>query len=224
MTQPLWLASPTRDDDAHAAQSGLRRWPSAVPVPEDGVPHDVTTDPELLERLRAGDPSAFDALFTAVYASLVGFATHLLRSQDVAEDVVMDVFRRVWERRVDWRPVNVRVYLFGAVRNAAATATRDTATRMRRLALEEPGISPAMGRPDRPADEQLEDAQRLAALAHAVSQLPERQRLAFTLRREQGLTNAQVAEVLGVSVKTIEKDLTAAFSTLRTALASYRAQ
>ena len=53
------------------------------------------------------------------------------------------------------------------------------------------------------------------ALAREVARLPERRRLAFTLRSQYGLTNAEIADAMGVTVKAVEKAISAALKTLR---------
>jgi len=220
MSIPLWLSAPA-DDNRHAPLGAPRRGRPALVRIAPGTASDPLHDPQVIERLFDGDPTAFDVLFSATYEGLLRYATRLTHSMEVAEDLVMDVFRRVWERRSVWRPDDPRVYLYGAVRNAAITARRDVTTRaalMARAGDAAAGISIAHDDPDDTVDAR----ERLRALARAVETLPSRQREVLTLRREQQLTNAQVAEVLGIAVKTVEKDLTAAFKTLRAALAPYR--
>ena len=223
MTIPLWLTSSRDHDDSTSSDTSARAHDRQVRAARllKNEGRDPLAEPDFATRLRDGDPQAFDELFLATYPGLVRFATRLTRSLDTAEDLVMEVFRRVWERRASWAPDDVRVYLYGAVRNIAATAARDVATR-RALLSKANAVSPGMASPAVGADISLEDADRLDALTRAIDVLPERQRLVFTLRRERGLSNADVAAVLGIAVKTVEKDLTAAFKTLRGALVPFR--
>src|SRR5690348_14481714 len=60
----------------------------------------------IVERIREGDYALFDALFRAYHASLVEFANCYLRSTDAAQDVVADVFLRVWQTRGEWKVQN----------------------------------------------------------------------------------------------------------------------
>jgi len=71
-------------------------------------------------------------------------------------------------------------------------------------------------------DHQAVEAETVAAVRQAVSRLPERCRLVFTLHREQGLTYAEVAEVLGISPRTVEVQIGRALKSLRKCLAHHR--
>jgi RNA polymerase sigma-70 factor (ECF subfamily) len=89
--------------------------------PEDGPPaHGPGQDAAWLERIRAGDPGAFEALFREHYHGLCLFAARLVASDAVAEELVQDVLLRVWQQRERWTVTgSVAAYLYGAVRNQA---------------------------------------------------------------------------------------------------------
>ena len=84
---------------------------------------DVRTDAEeraWVERIRAGDPAAFEALYRAYWERLYAFAFRYLRSKEDAEEIVQEVFFRIWRGHAHWVPAGaVRNYLYLAVRNAA---------------------------------------------------------------------------------------------------------
>jgi RNA polymerase sigma-70 factor (family 1) len=174
--------------------------------------------PAFVARLQRGDSEAFDTLFSALYVDLVRFATRYTVAVEAAEDIVMEVFSRVWERCASWTPDDPTVYLYGAVRNRCRMAGRDAKRRDARLSSAE--TPPAMSRHADIPDHALERGDAMAALAQAIDALPERSRTIFTLRRQQ-LTNRQVATILGVSIKTVERELTLAFKILRAQLAPY---
>src|SRR5437870_9246189 len=73
-----------------------------------------------VDRIRAGDVDAFEALYRTYWQRLYVFAFRYVRSKEDAEEVVQDVFFRIWRGRADWVPAGaVRNYLYLAVRNAA---------------------------------------------------------------------------------------------------------
>src|SRR5438093_250782 len=73
-----------------------------------------------VDRIRAGDLDAFEALYRAYWQPLYTFAFRYVRSKHDAEDVAQEVFFRIWRGRSEWLPAGaVRNYLFLAVRNAA---------------------------------------------------------------------------------------------------------
>src|SRR5438876_5369708 len=73
-----------------------------------------------VDRIRAGDVDAFEALYRTYWQRLYAFAFRYVRSKEDAEEVVQDVFFRIWRGRADWVPAGaVRNYVYCAVRNAA---------------------------------------------------------------------------------------------------------
>ncbi len=77
-------------------------------------------DAILVERVRVGEAAAFERLFLTYYPSLCGFVDTYVHSEAIAEELVSDLFRRLWEQRERWTPTtSVASYLFGAARNCA---------------------------------------------------------------------------------------------------------
>lgn len=181
-------------------------------------------DRELVERIRRGDPAAFELLFRSYYDQLCTFAEGYLRSFSEAEDLVDDVFLRVWERRADWKlSASVKSYLYGSVRNAVIDRLkhRRVVDRVHNLVGREHSV-PGAGQAAPASDERLESADLQVALQHAVDSLPERCRHTHLLRWRHGLTYAEIAEVMGVSIKTVENQLARALQLLRERLACWR--
>jgi RNA polymerase sigma-70 factor (ECF subfamily) len=168
----------------------------------------------LVTRIRAGDATAFEALFEAFHAPLCAFAYRYVGSSDVAEEIVQEVFLFIWEQR---ETGNVRDsaknYLFTSVRNAAVNLLRHERV-VHRHEAETVAFS-ARSVPS--ADRALTAAELTAAVRRAVERLPERCRLIFTLHREQGLTYTEIASVLELSPKTVEVQMGRALKALRKA-------
>lgn len=159
---------------------------------------------------------AFDALFRAHYAALYRFAYRLLGSRADAEEVVQDVFMYVWDRKADTEDsTRVRALLYRAARNKAIDRLRSRRTRQRLLTAEalpqRESVTPA---------NQLEHDELLRAVQRAIEALPERAGLVYTLSRK-GLTYEEIAESLGISVKTVENHMARAFRLLRQNLSDY---
>jgi RNA polymerase sigma-70 factor (family 1) len=174
---------------------------------------------EWVEAIRAGDGSAFEALFHAYHAPLCTFAYRYLGARDLAEEIVQEVFLVVWERRRTWEVrTSVKGYLCTAVRNAALSYLRHERVVRRSEGDIRDFQAPSPPRPDLEALEQ----ETVVAVQDAVARLPERCRLVFTLHREQGLTYAEVAEVLGISPRTVEVQIGRALKSLRQGLADLR--
>jgi RNA polymerase sigma-70 factor (ECF subfamily) len=173
----------------------------------------------LVERIRAGDESAFEALFYAYHEPLCRFACRFVDAPDVAEEIVQEVFLFVWERRESWDVrESAKTYLFSAVRNASVSYLRHEQVVRRHEAETVPLLVQANDN----TDEQLASNELVRAVHAAVRRLPHRCQLVFTLHREQGLTYAEIAAVLGISPKTVEVHMGRALKALRKSLAVLR--
>lgn len=165
------------------------------------------------EQIRLGDAQAFEALFRSLHAPLVRFADGLAGEAAEADDLVQEAFVRLWERRTTLdADRSVRALLYRTVRNLAYNRTRD---RSRRRHLLEARVLPdAAPR----ADLVLEARHTAEHLRRAVAALPERQREAFLLTRVEGLSHADVADVMGIAAATVNVHLVRALKALRASL------
>ena len=165
----------------------------------------------LLARLRAGDRAAFEQIFRQHFDGLAGFAYRLTRSRAIAEELVQDLFLEIWMRR-DRLVIteSVRTYLFRAARNRAFNHLRRN--KLERLwRLRQPPTPDAEGVEDEHSTDEL-----AAAIRAAIASLPDRCREIFLLSRDQNMTYAEIAKVLGISIKTVETQMGRALKALRT--------
>jgi RNA polymerase sigma-70 factor (ECF subfamily) len=174
----------------------------------------VDGDAELLRAIAGGDRSAFDRLSRRHLDRAYGVALRMTGSRADAEDVVQDVFLRLWQRPDAWRPGQAQfsTWLYRVVVNRCLDLKR----RPRGTDLdsvEEPQD------PDANAEDSLLDAERARALDGAVNRLPERQREAIVLTYTAGLRNAEAASAMEISVKAFEALLVRAKRELRDYLA-----
>jgi RNA polymerase sigma-70 factor (ECF subfamily) len=173
-------------------------------------------DRAILDDLRAGSEAAFDAIFRAYYAQLVVVAQSLLGVRAAAEDAAQDVMLELWRRRENIvLETSLRAYLIRSVRNRALNQIRhDRVVHRAGPHYEGPAPAPLADRAQ--AETELDQA-----VQQAVRELPERCREAFELSRGQGLSYAEIAQVLGVSVKTVEAHMGKALRLLRERLAGW---
>jgi RNA polymerase sigma-70 factor, ECF subfamily len=178
-------------------------------------------DPEVLaqqlERMRAGDEAAFDALFRSWYPPLVQFGERILRDRDAAEEVVQDVMLELWKRRdtlvIQGSPQS---YLFQATRNRALNRLRHLRVENRDDDFDADSL-PASASTDAPASA----AELEVALQRAIDSLPPRCRQVFEMNRLHGLKYAEVAAALEISVKGVEAHMARALRALREQLAPW---
>lgn len=138
----------------------------------------------------------FEALYRSTRNDLYAYVMTLLRDQAAAEDVIAVAFERAYRRRrtFDRRRGEERAWLFGIARNAALDELR---ARRRRAQLMVDPEDPATESPG--GQEEPEVALRRTAVRAAVAQLPGREREIIALKFHSGLSNAEIARVLGVS-------------------------
>lgn len=199
------LAATPPDDPADDADDG------------DGVV--APPDRTVVGRVRSGDAAAFHAMVETHREPLCLYVLGFVRHLALAEELVQDVFLGVWSRRERWTaPGGVRAYLYAAARNRALNHLRHERTARR--AAESGELVPDEGPPH--ADAATHERELATAVSTAVAALPGRCRDVFLLQRRRGLTYAQIARELGVSVKTVETQMSRALRSLRRALAPYR--
>lgn len=168
------------------------------------------------ERIQQGDRTAFKALFRTYSKPLCAFAEQYTKSPEIAEELVQDLFFKIWRDRADWSPtVSVKSYLYGAARNLALDYLKHE-----RVVDAWKQESFSDGRSTlRSPDEHFHREQLRQAVQEAIEDLPERRRQVFTLSRRHSLTYKEIATVLDISVKTVETHMRRAFRFLRERLA-----
>lgn len=172
----------------------------------------------LLSKLSSEGPEAELALRELFFAhgqALVGFARRYVGDRDTAEDVVQNVFLGLWRNRQTLKiETDIKSYLFTATRNQALNILRHSKTAQDAEAAVRLTIRESEVPVDRVEYEQVRDR-----IEKAVNSLPEQTRRVFMMSRLDGLTYAQIASVLGISVKTVETLMGRALKHIRTSIA-----
>ncbi|MBX6323912.1 MAG: RNA polymerase sigma factor [Rhodospirillaceae bacterium] len=174
------------------------------------------SDDDLIERVAAGDRRAFSALMSRHLDRAYSLAHRMTGSRSDAEDIVQEALARVWTKASSWQRGGARfsTWLYRVVLNLCVDLRRRSRLRPEGLDAAEEVVDPGPG-----AEASLAEAQRNARVAAAVAALPERQRAAVVLTYTTGLSNAEAAELMHLSVKAFEALLVRARRTLRASLA-----
>ena len=164
-------------------------------------------DAALVARVRAGDESALESLHAEHHDALWRFAYTQTRSSHVAEEIVQDVFLALWRNRAEWEVAStVRGWLYGAVRHHALRHLRRERAVLR--------LADRVSREDVAASDDahaaLEARELDEAVAHALAGLPERRRIAMTLRWKHQLAGPEIARVMGTTPEAVRVLLTRA--------------
>jgi RNA polymerase sigma-70 factor, ECF subfamily len=171
----------------------------------------------------AGDGLILEVLYSALYGKLCAFARTYVHCPDTAEELVQEVFVRLWRQHAHGRSYgNPRGYLFTAVRNQALKhLAHERVVRRAEVSARRGGRSPGMSEPLAAADDELQATELAAALRSAIDQLPERCREAFILHHHDGFSYAEIAAVMGTSARTAETQVVHARRVLRQLLAAW---
>lgn len=174
-------------------------------------------DADVLARAAAGDGHAFAALVDRHLARVHRLAWRSLGSSTEAEDVVQETFLRAFAQLPRWRAGKARFSTW--LHRVALNLCQDRLRRRRdEVVVEDLELEDGQAAPDRA----LEHSQRQRRVEDALAALPQRQREAMLLCHFEGLSNAEAASVLEVSVEALESLLARARRTLRSRLEDAR--
>ncbi|MBN1349795.1 RNA polymerase sigma-70 factor [candidate division KSB1 bacterium] len=176
-------------------------------------------DPEHidLEKIHQGDKNEFEKLYRRFCQSLILFANKYVYKLDIAENIVQDVFVNIWQNRTTLDPTcNIKTYLFTSVKNHALNYIKRQ--RIERRYKETIVIDE---RNDQTPEIQYNLNELEVQINKTVEKLPEKRRIIFLMSRQDHLTYAEIAEVLGISVKTVENQMGKALKTLRSYLSNF---
>ena len=162
------------------------------------------SDMALFSEMALGNEEAFDVFFYRYNTRVYHFILHIVKVGEIAEELVHDVFLKIWLNREALQHVgNPGNYLFVAAKNHSLNHLEKVATERRD---KQPLDKQMLPNPSGP-EEQLLYKESLALIARAVQELPEQQRLVFHLSKEQGLSRDEIAVRLNVSPHTVKNHL-----------------
>lgn len=162
------------------------------------------------------DELAYKELFLHCYPPLLKFAVSFVKVAEIAEEVVSDVFISLWERRRQLEEVNnLQVYLYVSVKN---TALKYLFKQKKQVSITIDDLSVEMASPHQNPEQQLLTTEMMERITAAIEGLPPRCKVIFKLIREDGLKYKEIAEILNISVKTIDNQLAVALAKIARAL------
>lgn len=188
---------------------------------EDTVFH---MSPEEISRLQQevsihGNPHALERLYLSFYGRLFRFTQALVKQAEVTEEIIADIFIKLWERRETLMEIeNLRVYLYVAARNRSLNylnwKSRDVVSYVDSYPVD---IASSQETPD----SLLMTKEMAARISQAVDALPTKCRLIFRLVREERLKYREVAEILNISARTVDSQMTIAMKKLAQTITLY---
>lgn len=174
------------------------------------------SDSDIIRRIRQGDKQEFEKLFRSFYVSLVRYAKTVVKDHDTSEEIVQDLFFRLWKERQKLRiKSSLTGYLFRSVHNRALHHIEHQKV----VSRHEEEIIAAAELTAEPVTESIYYNELQSKVAMVMERLPERCRLIFRMSRFEGLKYNEIADKLAVSLKTVEGDMGKALREFRKALA-----
>jgi RNA polymerase sigma-70 factor (ECF subfamily) len=172
----------------------------------------LVADSTLVLRLRAGDATAFRLLFDRYHAKLLSFSTRIVRSEATAEEIVQDVFVKVWEGRHGLDPdLSFQAYIYRIAKNRLLNHLRRQACER---TLKKDWLHLALSQ--RNCNEnQLVEADYEQVLSRAIAQLPPQRQRIYRMSREEELTYEEIAGSLGLSRHTVKAQMVQALDFVR---------
>ena len=173
---------------------------------------------QLFQKVRQDDLVAFEKLFKKLYPRLKDFATRLVRDPDIAEDIVQEVFIKVWEKRKQIIAINIEAFFFSVLRNQCISHIKhiqlieNVKSRVNMLRETE-----ELYRIDFVGDEPyiLIEKEIVREIQLTISKLPDKCREVFIMSRIDGLKNREIAEKLCINIKNVERHISRALKTFR---------
>ena len=183
------------------------------------------SDSDLMMLIKQGDYAAFDELYDRYRKPILRFLFSLTWDHDVAEDAMQEVFLRLYRARDRYEPTGqFSTCIFQIAKNYYLTQARKKRARGEEVSLfqeDRNGFMPfenlRVNQRIEPEVHLLEEYRKLG-IRRAIAALPEHQKLVFVMSHLEDMKYAEIAEVLGIAVGTVESRMFAAVNTLRTLL------
>ena len=168
-------------------------------------------DIAFIKALKHGESKAYTFLVDTYHYKLCVYAYGLTNDHDLSEDIVQNVFIRIWKNRLKLKDdFSVKGYLYKSVYNEFIDQYRKQKSV---LSLEKKYIDALSVLVEEESESSL--VKLIAIVKKEIEKLPPKCKQTFLLSKKEGLTNIEIAEYLGISIKSVEAHITKAFSILR---------
>ena len=176
------------------------------------------SDEQLIQEIKADNMFAFDGLYKKYCKKIYKFGYSILKSREDSENLVQDVFLKLWENRhkVE-KNESVRSYLFTITYNSAISIIREKSRESQFLEY----LKCIQVITEDPVNVGIEYNELTLKLDEVIKALPQRQKEVYMLHRFNGLKYNEIATRLNISVNTIENHMSLALKTIRSKLSEY---
>ena len=170
--------------------------------------HELTDNEQWIE-IQNGNKILFEGIFRKYYSMLCAFAISKLKDKELAEEITQEVFVKFWEKRADLDVSNFKSYLFSSVNNTILNHFKHQQVRREHVA------EMKIVQEDSSEDLTVEYNELQDKLTSLILEMPEARQRIFRMVKIDGMKYKDVAEELGISVKTVENQMGSALKFLR---------
>nr|WP_299381163.1 RNA polymerase sigma-70 factor [Allomuricauda sp.] len=171
----------------------------------------LNNNPDLIHQLKKGNELAYANLVDAYHHKLCLYANSLMNDIPISEDIVQNVFIKVWERRDNLNSsLSIKSYLYKSVYNACINEYKknQSVTALEKKYIEE--LDRIVEDKDEATLEKL-----IGLVREAIQELPPKCKEIFLLSKKEGLTNIEISDYLNLSKNTIERQINIAFAKIK---------
>lgn len=161
-------------------------------------------DKEIIQLIKNNDSNAFELLFQKYYSGLCKFAFQFLNDSDLCQDAVSEVFYIIWKKREELAiNTNVKAYLFTSVKNRSLSILQKQKKHNYNINFEDLEEIVSTEKPQ--ANLELNELEKI--VNSIVMELPKKRQIIFRLKRFEGFKYKEIAEILSISVKTVQNQM-----------------
>jgi len=169
-------------------------------------------DKQLIKLMVKGDENAFKKVYDAYYDKLYYYCLQFVKSEDLARELLQDIFAKLWEQRDKINPeLSFNAYLYKMARNHTYDFLKKAARDQR---LKEEMMLSVIWRHNQEEDN-LTYAEYDTIVKQSIHKLPTQRRLIFKLSRNDGMSHEEIAKSLGISKNTVKVQMFRALKTIR---------
>lgn len=177
---------------------------------------------DVKNRISRSDESAFRQLFDYFYPRLLNYSFIIIKNHESAEDIVLEVFHMIWEQREKLNGIDrLESYLYVCTKNKTLDHHRKN-SKLLSVSFSEPHYQEYITHQN--PEIQFLNRELVEAIDRAILNLPGKTRLVYRLIKEDDLKYQEAADVLGVSVKTVNNQLVSAVKSIRASVTTYLAR
>lgn len=160
--------------------------------------------------LRAGNYDSYKALFQRCYGKLLSFVNSIIKDKQAAEDIVQDQFLKLWDNKQNIDDsLSIESYLYVMTKNATINYIKSH-SKFVIMPNNTPVVVSCMD-----LDRSIDVSIIKGRLMEIIDKMPEQRRKVFTMSKIDGMSNIEIAEKLGLSVKTVDRHLAMAKSYIK---------